>query len=94
VAASIGLAANWGQGHGIKRAIPAQGGAHLLRGRRDPGISQREGMAGLDAGGLLEQEADQPSEPLGVFWGEIELVLELNKIATAPQKPKWLRACC
>jgi hypothetical protein len=31
---------------------------------------------------VFEQEADQPSELLGVFWGGIELVLELNKSAS------------
>ncbi len=28
---------------------------------------------------VFEQEADQPSELFGVFWGGVELVLELNK---------------
>jgi hypothetical protein len=32
---------------------------------------------------VFEQEADQPSELLGVFWGGIKLVLELNKIASS-----------
>ncbi len=31
---------------------------------------------------VFEQEADQPSELLGVFWGGGELVLELNKSAS------------
>ena len=43
-------------GDGTKlRILVQQGGAHLLSGRCDPGISQREGMTGFDAGGLLEQ---------------------------------------
>ena len=43
-------------GDGTKfRILVQQGGAHLLRGRCDPGISQREGITGFDAGGLLEQ---------------------------------------
>ncbi len=36
--------------------LPAKGIANgLLRGRSDPGICQRQGMAGLDAGGLHQQ---------------------------------------
>jgi hypothetical protein len=31
---------------------------------------------------VFEQRADQPAELPGVFWGGVELVLELNKSAS------------
>ena len=43
-------------GDGTKFGILMQeGGANLLRDCRDPGVSKREGMAGLDPGGWLQQ---------------------------------------
>ena len=37
---------------------------------------------------------DPSSDSTGMAFGGNELVPELDKIATAPQKTKWLRACC
>ena len=41
---------------------------------------------------VFQQEADQASELLGVFWVGVELMLEPHKSATPSQKPTWLRA--
>ena len=41
---------------------------------------------------VFQQEADQASELLGVFWGGLKLMLEPHKSATPSQKPTWLRA--
>jgi hypothetical protein len=42
---------------------------------------------------VLLQQRDPISDSPGMAFGGGELVPELNKIATAPQKPKWLLAC-
>ncbi len=36
---------------------------------------------------VFQQEADQASELSGVFWGGLELVLELEKSVTPSEKP-------
>ena len=43
---------------------------------------------------VLIQQGDHISDSLSVGFVGVELVAELNTIATASQKPEWLRACC
>jgi hypothetical protein len=43
---------------------------------------------------VLIQQGDHIPDSLGVYCIGVESVAELNTIAPAPQKPKWLRACC
>ena len=42
---------------------------------------------------VLLKQRNHGSDSHGIAFGGVELVAALDKIATAPHKPKWLRAC-
>ena len=58
------------------------------------GLSAAAGVGSSCHSPVLLQQRDPISDSPGMAFGGVALVAVLNKMATAPQKPKWLRACC
>jgi hypothetical protein len=58
------------------------------------GLSAAAGVGSSCHSPVLLQQRDPISDSPGMAFGGVELVAGLGKVATAPQKPKWLRACC
>ena len=58
------------------------------------GLSAAAGVGSSCHSPVLLQQRNPISDSPGMAFGGVALVAVLNKMATAPQKPKWLRACC
>jgi len=55
------------------------------------GLSAAAGQESSSHSWVLLQQRNPISDSPGMAFEGVALVPELNKIATAPQKPKWLR---
>jgi len=58
------------------------------------GLSTAAGNGASCHSPVLLKQRNHVSDSPGIAFGGVELMSELNEIATAPQKPKWLRVCC
>jgi len=58
------------------------------------GLSAAAGVGSSCHSPVLLQQRNPISDSPGMAFGGVELVAGLDKVATVPQKPKWLRACC